>query len=72
MLYSKHTLAVCFKLTNCTTLILHTTATMFELVLLDPGVLSASLQHGLQELAWYDEVLSAELRSGDASSFADR
>ena len=26
----------------------------------------------MQELLWYDEVLAAELRTGDASSFADR
>lgn len=26
----------------------------------------------MQELTWYDEVLSAELRTGDATSFADR
>ena len=25
----------------------------------------------MQELLWYDEVLAAELRSGEASSFAD-
>ena len=36
------------------------------------NICSAVVPVSMQELLWYDEVLAAELRTGEASSFADR
>ncbi len=36
-----------------------------------PASVESGVVDAMQEPLWYDEVLTAELRSGEASSFAD-